>query len=223
MGGPIGVMSPHFMLKAGLLLISVRVDTLPVTAVLDPSSPESVIEPRVIEKVEKAFEPGPAKLRKDHSIGIDHAEVSFRRIAVGVPPGGASLSIGADLLSEIIIEFDFSRSRLKVLDHSVNSKVGRGMTAVPFEMEAAKCLTLPGVDEHGTAVRVALLSDEQASLAPAERHQIGIGQTKVDAMTRSVSNCPASTLAMDWSGFGRSRVLLDMTHHRMWLSPADVH
>ncbi|MBU6267296.1 MAG: hypothetical protein KGN34_07135 [Sphingomonadales bacterium] len=221
MGGPIGVMSPKFLLKAGLLLVSVRVDTHPVIATIDPSSPVTVVAPRLAERVDGvAHARGPARMRQVHGIGIDHAEISFRNVSVGDPPGGADMVIGADVLADMVIGFDFRRLRLNVLDHSANAGAGRGMIAVPFEPVAGKCLVLPGVDERGTAVTIGLAGDGAVAPDPAVRHRIGVGPMTVDAVEAGPSPCPGTVLSMGWAGFGGARVVLDMAHHRLWMTPA---
>jgi len=219
MGGPIGVMSPKFLLKAGMLLVSARLDSHAVTATIDPSSPVTIVDPDVVRRIDRVpTEPGPAQMRKVHLIGMDHAEISIRNVSVGVVPAGAGMAIGSDALSDMVIGFDFARSRLRIRDRSEQARAGHGLTAVPLDWGAGKCLTMPGVDAQGAAVKVALLPGASAQSPSSERREVTLGSAKVEAWAPAPATCPGSDVSMDWSGFGKTWVELDMAHHRLWLA-----
>ncbi|WP_295631442.1 hypothetical protein [Novosphingobium sp.] len=223
MSGPIGIMSHKIVLKAGLLLISARIDLQPVEAVIDPSAPITTADPSVAKnlKVDPAMR-GPQLVIKNRVIGIDRDEMRIHRVDIEPTRPATDLIIGSDLMSDMRIGFDFKRSKLRVFDQG-DRHVGKGMQiAAVSQSKISGCLIADARNEHGDPIRMAILGrpvNFDNSGRPLVK--VSLGGVSLDAFDiPSGSNpCTDSDVVVTWGNFADQHVIFDVGHNRMWLSP----
>ena len=223
MGGPVGVLSSKFVVSAGLLLVSARIDMHRVTAAIDPSAPMTLIAPELAAQLDQSlFAPkGDAQVRH-HVLAIDHTELSIDHAMIAKPVGRAQVTIGADLLSKMIIGFDFARSRVDVLDRSAYRKAGKGMTAVPVEIGADRCLRIEGRGSSQNEILVALAGSWAEDSQATQPDQLHVGDLVVGRYSRDPGPCRESMVSVGWSSFSDQRILLDLGRRRMWTKAAST-
>ena len=227
MGGLIGVMSPKFVVHAGVLLLSARIGMHALPAVLDPSTPITTISadlarsvgvpPQEVDQVEVA---------RDRAIGIDRSAFRLRQVRVAARTDGASLIIGSDLLESKPVMLDFGRNRLTVVEETdrgllqggVLASATRGLTAIPLAASPGGCPSVTGEGATGQRIVMAVVGSSSDLDRRATRVRVKLGPATLEGQaSEAAARCRVDAV-LHWEDFGRRRVLIDLPHHQLWLS-----
>ena len=224
MSGPIGVLSHKFILKAGLLLISARIDLQPLDAVVDPSAPMTIADPSEARylKVDPAIR-GPQDVIKNRVIGIDHDEMRIRQVGIQPTRPATDLVIGSDLMSDMRIGFDFKRSKVRVFDAG-DRHVGKGMHTIPISVsKTSGCLIADARNERGDPIRMAIVGRPVGSENSGHRFvKASLGGIPLNAVSSSMASGPCidSDVLVTWSNFTDQHIVFDVGHSQMWIAPS---
>lgn len=218
MGGAVGIFSTKLALKAGMVLLSARLDGHQVATTVDPTAALTVISSYLAQTIGLA--PGEfdlAVVRGNHAIGIDHTEFGLSRVKVHNLPGPARIIIGRDLLLRMAIRFDFAKNRLRVFDVSERARVGRGLTAVPLDQaNFENCLIVGGLDKNGNRQSLALIGEGPP---PEQSNMMRVGDVHVAAAPNiKAGPCAAASFALPWQSFAGSQVIFDLGKGRLFLA-----
>jgi len=227
LGGLIGVMSPKFVVHAGVLLLSARIGMHALPAVLDPSTPITTISadlarsvgvpPQEVDQVEVA---------RDRAIGIDRSAFRLRQVRVAARTDGASLIIGSDLLESKPVMLDFGRNRLTVVEETdrgllqggVLASATRGLTAIPLAASPGGCPSVTGEGATGQRIVMAVVGSSSDLDRRATRVRVKLGPATLEGQaSEAAARCRVDAV-LHWEDFGRRRVLIDLPHHQLWLS-----
>jgi hypothetical protein len=215
-------MSHAIILKAGLLLISARIDLHHVDAAIDPSAPMTIADPSEARylKIDPASL-GPHKIIKSRVIGIDHDEMRIWQVGIQPTRPATDLIIGSDLMSDMRIGFDFKRSKLRVFDAG-DRHVGKGMRNVAIAVsKTSGCLIAHARNERGDPIRMAILgrptSSENSGRPPVK---VSLGEVPLNARitTGESSFCIDSDVSVTWADFANERIIFDVGHSQMWIA-----
>lgn len=222
MSGPIGVVSHKIILKAGLLLMAGRIDLHRVNATVDPSAPVTVIDPQAASFVKVPAVPaGPQALSRRHVIGLDHAELQLRSVVVRSTPLPTQLVIGADLLREMIIGFDFRRGALRVFDHAEYRQAGSGMSGAAIDTDQQdQCLHIDARGPSGSIVRLSLVGQPMQTPKQSGTIAVTVGGVPINAAptARGTGICPDGDAIISWEAFADYRVTFDLAHGQLWIA-----
>ncbi|WP_295638021.1 hypothetical protein [Novosphingobium sp.] len=222
MSGPIGVMSHKIILKAGLLLISARIDLQPVEAVIDPSAPITIADPSQARylKVDPEIR-GPQQVIKNRVVGIDRDEMRIHQVNIQPTRPATDLIIGSDLMSDMRIGFDFKRSKVRVFDQG-DRHVGKGMRMAAISVsKISGCLIADARNEHGDPIRMAIVgrpADSDISGHPLVK--VSLGGVPLTALGTSGGSgqCTDGEVAITWGSFADQHIIFDVGHRQMWLA-----
>lgn len=220
MSGPIGVMSVKFVLAAGALLLSARIDMHAVSAILDPSTPVSTVTPELARRIGAGEGAGPVRAVPRHRVvGMDHSEMRLRSVAVANLDRGGELVVGADLLREMALALDFRKDRLRVLDKQDYRHLTARMVPIPATSTPDGCVSITGTGADGAPVRAAIDGQSPAA-GTGQAASIGLGPVVLKGW-RIAGRCASSDMVLDWSAFAGQTLILDLGRGRIWL-PANA-
>lgn len=224
MSGPIGVLSHKIILKAGLLLISARIDLQPVDAVIDPSAPMTIADPSEARylKVDPTIR-GPQKVIKKRVIGIDHDEMRISQVDIQPTRPATDMIVGSDLMSDMRIGFDFKRSKLRVFDAG-DRHVGKGMHTIPISVsKTSGCLVADARNERGGPILMAIVGRPIDSENPGRQLvKVLLGGVPLNAFSSSRGSGPCfdSDVQVSWGNFAGQHIIFDVGHSQMWIAPS---
>lgn len=222
MSGAIGILSHKIILKAGLLLISARIDLQPVDAVIDPSAPMTIADPSEARylKTDQAIR-GPQKVMKKRVIGIDHDEMRIFQVDFQPTRPATDLIIGSDLMSDMRIGFDFKRSKLRVFDPG-DRHVGKGMHTIPISVsKTSGCLIADARNERGDPIRMAIVGRPVGSENSGHRFvKAFLGGIPLNAVSSSMASGPCidSDVLVTWSNLADRYIIFDVGHGQIWIA-----
>jgi hypothetical protein len=227
LGGLIGVMSPKFVVHAGVLLLSARIGMHALPAVLDPSTPITTISADLARSVDvPPREADQVEVARDRAIGIDRSAFRLRQVRVSARTDGASLIIGSDLLESKPVMLDFGRNRLTVVEETdrgllqgdVLANATRGLTAVPLTASQGGCPSITGEGATGQRIVMALVGSSSGLDRWSTKVRVKLGPATFQGQaSEAAARCRVDAV-LHWEDFGRRRVLIDLPHHELWLS-----
>lgn len=227
MGGVIGAMSTKFVVHAGMLLLSARVDGHSLQAALDPSSPRTIISVELAKRIglpPKEIES--VQISHGWVIGIDHYELRLGTVRVAAHPGAAPVIIGADILAHAPLLLDFERHRLSLIERSNRgllqgdqlSRITDGMTPLQLKVSSEGCFSVTGQDLNWRPISVGWKGTSGTSYVEAPRVQVHFGMISlpVEGPSKLDARCGFGAI-IGWESFNHRRIVFDLPHHTLWL------
>jgi len=227
-GGVIGAMSPKFIIKAGMLFLSARLDTHSVQAVLNPAEPVTTISVELARRIGlMSSKSNETQFVHKELLGIDRSELRLNSVRIASQPKNAQITIGLDLLAQVSLFLDFEHNRLKLVRQSNQgllqknpiSQVTRNMVVTATTVSDRGCLSMSGKNSKGQPISIGLSDMSATSRLTNDYIRVYINSTTflVKEVDRSSTRCD-SDFTLIWSGFASRRVLLDLPHQRLWFS-----
>lgn len=221
-------MSSKFMIKAGMLLLSARLDMHSVQAILNPAEPVTTISAELAWRIGLLSKrSNETQLSHKELLRIDRSELRLSSVQIASQPGSAQITIGLDLLAQVSLLLDFEHNRLKVINKSNQgllqknpiSQVTRNMVSTAATVSDRGCLKINAKDYKGRPISIGVsdMSVENTPTSNLIRAYISSTSLLIKQIDRANAKCD-SDFVLTWSEFTNRRVLLDLPHQRLWLS-----
>jgi hypothetical protein len=212
-------MSTKILLQAGLLIVDARLELHRIKAVLDPSTPQSIVSRDNAERLgaSQATE-AEQPITRHKVVGLGADEVKLHAIKIGRTPSGTQMIVGSDLMREEPLYIDFPGARFELFERWKALKYERHMEPVSVTISRDGCLSISGTAKDGSPLRVALKGAMQELPSGISPISFRMGSLLISA-TYSAA-CPANNVTVGWDAFAGRRILIDVAAGRLWIDGA---
>lgn len=229
MGGVIGAVSGKLVLGTAALLFSAKVDQRTVVAVIDGDAPTSAISERLAERLFGPHAPQDAGRREARA--WLHLDGGIFKVTLPIVTHGindrADVLLGQDILTAHFLRLDFHHrvSQLVLPDRLKHET--RAMTPIPIDMAPDGTILVPVRTSDGKTTRARLQFNFHDEMADGHDEKSGaplaiLGDDDVrviDADDYHIDGAGrTSKFFIDLLTFRDRVILLDLPHHRLWIS-----